>query len=1218
MILKEIELNGFKSFKEKTKLVFDTDIVAIVGPNGAGKSNVVDAIKWLLGEQSNKDIRTTDTSALIFASPDEKERLDLCSVAVTLENPKQIEHWRPGTYRVEKRYYRDEEAEYLINGEKVRLKDVRALLGGVGISLDNLSIVSQGEIGSFLSLVPTDRRLVFEEVAQLGHFKANKRRILNDLDNTGRNLERLDDNLVDRRSRLTQLGEQADIAKKHASFSDELQYCRGNLLAVDLIHCDRNRNRHERKIEENRVALKETEQEIVNCAKGEAKAENDLDELRSAREEALLAAEQYKNKVDAKRHGLEKSELAIGHRRESLTAKAAAVEEKKRQKILISEEITSANSRIKDLATKGEVAEREEAETREAHVKRVEDLSRTNEELGVLEEAWELSKNELEKRSREYTETELILKSLRESASSLEKSMADLFTKHDAVQEELEGLRVDLGSLSNEIGKIAAEKKSASAERERFEKELDTLRARQSEFLKDESSAQGELAGLEKLERERSGLGSGAKAVLDERDAKGGFKGIIGTLSDLISVKAGYEFALESVIGERLRYLVAETKADAIAAIDWVKETEAGQVSVIPLDEIEPYSPRALPAGLEKEGGLILRAIEALEFDPRLEPAVRYAVGDALLVTSLSAGMELRNKYGLRQKMATPDGDLIYPQGVLRGGRARQASAGLLVRKARIEKLNEDISLIKKEREQVALKTLDADRKAKEQAVIYAKADIAAADAASRKAEVEGRMRNAESNRAEVESHIADLEGRSKEEVRNSTKLRDELTALKKEIDELAAELKTGKARMAALKDEIDASNTELHSERTRLERYAILLSSYAEEIRRLEGEIKHRDDELARIDEEIAKAESDMRDFEKTIVSLETERDELIAEIERLEADFPLVAAREKELAGQIEDKRSDIEKSKLYGEELQRKRDEIEEDIHRSEVKLAALESERNSLAAELSNHFPKVFADLESGNLEAKELGAKGALGQKIAELEAAIADLGEINYLAITEFERVKEEITFKEKQREDLVQARTELEKNLAEVERKSRQVFMEVFDKTNGYFDEVWRRLFPGGQASVSLTDPSDPLESGIDIRARFPGKKEVDIIQFSGGEKAIVAIALLFALLKVKPSTCTLLDEVEAALDDVNVEKFLSLVTDFMPERQFIVITHNKGTMEFAQRLYGITMRRDGISRVVSVNLKEWDDTVLGDRVGKGLAESGTQVKNLPKPKPN
>jgi chromosome segregation protein len=231
---------------------------------------------------------------------------------------------------------------------------------------------------------------------------------------------------------------------------------------------------------------------------------------------------------------------------------------------------------------------------------------------------------------------------------------------------------------------------------------------------------------------------------------------------------------------------------------------------------------------------------------------------------------------------------------------------------------------------------------------------------------------------------------------------------------------------------------------------------------------------------------------------------------------------------------------------------------------------------------------------------------------------LQELGEINQLAIAEYERVKEEISFKEEQRSDLLAARVELEKNLSEVERKSREVFMEVFEKTNLHFDEVFKRLFPNGQASIGLTDPSDPLESGIDIRAKFPGKKEVDIIQFSGGEKAIVALVLLFAILRVKPSSFTFLDEVEATLDDMNVDKFLTLVNDFLPERQFIIITHNKGTMEFARHLYGITMRRDGISRVVSVNLKEWDEAVLGARTGPGLEESARALKRLPKPKPN
>ena len=1218
MILKEIELNGFKSFKDKTKLVFDSDVIAIVGPNGAGKSNIVDALKWLLGEQSTKQIRTTDSSALIFASPNEKDKVDLCSVAVTLEAREQIEDWRPGTYKVEKRYYRDEDAEYLINGEKVRMKDVRNLLAGMGVGLDNLAIVSQGEIGTFLSLVPTDRRVVFEEVAQLGHFKTNKRRILKDIDGTSRNLERLDDNLADRRSRLSELSVQADTAREHGKLSEEYKYCCGNFLALDLIHCDRNRTRHERRIEENTSERHTITRDIADCEKSEKDAESKLDVLREEREKALVAAEEYKRQVDSKRHDLEKTELAIEHKRESILGKQAAIEDKKNRMLELSGEISDAKKRIDDYETKLSETKDEDKRIRELHHRRVEGLRKANEDHTALESNYESVRGELETKSSDHTKAELTLKALRDASSGMERSRDELKDKARELQESLTDYLGEIENLISEIGLTAKRRDEFLYTREALDEKLEQLRNRQSVLLRDESSFSGELSGLERLEREREGLPAGIKAVLDERDASGAFPGVIGVLSELIKVKPDYEFALQAIISGREKFLVTKTKGDAVSVIEWLKQNEAGQVSIIPLDEIESNSSSALPPGLEQEDGFLLRALDAVEFDPGIERAVRYAIGNALVVSNLSVGLEFKRKYHLRMKIANTDGDLIYPAGVLRGGRAKQPSTGLLIRKARIEKLRNDIEVLKVTREENAGDILETDRKLKETGAQISDLEAITTALSGRKAELDGSAKNTGAVLKEIESRLTEIEGRAADDLKRTTELAEKSSRLKNEIENLRNSYIEQKQEITRSRESIDESAEELHREQTKLERFSLIISSHTEEIARLRGEIARREEESSRIDGEISRVESEGREFEILLAEFETKRDSLESEIAALREGFPSVSGKEKEIETVMDSTRQEIESLETRLVELETKLTEVGEDIHKSEVKIASLESERAAYSEKLRIEFPRVFEDLETGKLVAKELGAKGELSEKINELETRLEELGEINQLAITEYDRVKEEIGFKDEQRNDLLESKTELEKNLEEVERKSREVFMEVFNETDKHFDDVFKRLFPHGQASISLTDPNDPLESGIDIRARFPGKKEVDIIQFSGGEKSIVAIALLFAILRVKPASFTFLDEVEAALDDVNVDRFLTLVSDFLPNRQFIIITHNKGTMQFARRLYGITMRKDGVSRVVTVDLKEWDEAVLGERTGRGMSADAPLLKRLPKPKPN
>ena len=1217
MILKEIELNGFKSFKGKTRLSFDSEVVSLVGPNGAGKSNVVDAIKWLLGEPSNKEIRTTNTSGLIFSSPDDRERLDVCSVAITVENPSEFDEWREGTYRVEKRYYRDEDSEYLINGSKVRLKDIRRLLNGLGVSLDNLSIVSQGEIGTFLSLVPTDRRVVFEEVAQLGHFKANKRRILNDLDRTAHNLERLEDNLVDRRKLRTQLKEEADVAKNHSELSEKLLYRKGNLLALDLIHCERTIARHENKIDLNREELTKIETDLKNYDSSIRNIEGEIETMRASREEAIRASEEYQREIEAKRHNLEKIELAIEHKRESLVAKKLALDEKERQKILIGEEAQGDKSRIEDLTVKKEKTISDETSTRETHMKRMEDLRAAKGEYEESINLFEELKKEINEKQRNLSEIELRINALTEAASGLEKTVAKLNSEKGERSARIGSVREEATIVTEDIDSVRDKKGKAQSKLEKFEGELEIMRERFSELIKSESSCNAELAVLGKLESEREGIGDSVKAILSKKEKSDKFSGIIGTLSDLISVKPGYEFALEAIMGGRLMYLVAETKLEAIAAIDWVKNEGTGQVSIIPLDVIEPIV-ESIPSEIESDEGFILNALEALEFEPRFEKAIRYAVGNSLIVRKLQDGLRLRDSSGVRSKMATLDGDLIFPEGVLRGGKARMESGGILVRKARITKLNEDKLQLRKDMEAVSQEIVKVDRASRDLRAETETQDEQLSDLLRKKVEYDGRISSIESSISDIESRLQELVSRGDADKERFAELKAAGVVLDAEIESLIGRVDVENTGLTEIRIRIDEETSELHRERTRLERYAILSSSYAEEILRLQEGMTRKVKEMQRIDDEIALARTAGVEFEKSITGMkQTTRDHKV-EIENLRAGFPEIKEKEKEIESEISQKREHLNQSHQKRGVLIEEKATFGEEIHKSEVKLASLASERQSYRADLTRRFPRVFEDLEAGKLEAKELGAKGALRDEITKIDNSLAELGEVNHLAISQYERVTEELDFKEEQREDLIKSAEELKKNLEEVEKKSCEVFLEVFNKTNQHFDALFRKLFPGGQAAISLIDPDDPLESGIDIRARFPGKKEVDIIQFSGGEKAMVALVLVFAILKVKPSSFTLLDEVEAALDDVNVGKFLTLVNDFLPDRQFIIITLNKGTMEYSKLLYGITMRRDGISRVVSVNLNQWDEKVLGVRTGGGLDKAAPILKRLPIPKPN
>jgi len=1179
MRLKSLKVFGFKTFAEATTLDFISGTTAVVGPNGSGKSNLVDAIRWVLGEQSSRSLRSQKMEDVIFAGNNARKPLGMAEVSLTFDNAERVLPLDFADVQITRRAYRVGESEFFINRVPVRLRDVHELLMGTGLGPGSYAIVSQGQIDAILSSKPTERRALFEETAGIGKFLARKHEALRRLEATEQNAIRVNDLIAELERRVPELETQVRRAKR---------YRRVTARVRDLEILSYLRASSSRRAERERVAAQLAAHEDARAAAAANAAqlgaqlsalretlytlELELDQHRAdaqsaraelARIEADLAA------AVARRDGLERQSSAVVADRERVEAERASLRER----------IGSLDGRIGPLAVQGDASrEREVAAANDvAQARRA--LDAVYQELRAVEAlAAEHAANEAERRAQ--------IASARADIERLEREHAAATADRDAHAKASEGAR---GAFSEREVLIARYEAEATAQHERARTARERgeaatarvaeLERRRREIASELAGAESRLHTIEELEAALEGHAHGTRAAV-EAAQRGVLRGLHGVVSNLISTDERYARALDVAFGAGLSNIIAETSEDAEAAVAYLRERELGRATFLPLDTLAQREGRD-GGDVRGRSGVIGYAHTLVRAEPRYRGIVAFLVGRVLVVDDLRTGIALTRGEGFRDSIVTLEGDQIMGGGAISGGRFRKERS-ILARRAQAETLKERIPQLRAELDAIERDALaagseldaasaerdDATRLANDaevalrdvrtqlQALVadieridaaYAAAVGRAATVAAQRDDVRSRLHALE---RVAEDHVDLSEQRSALEARLAA-ARDGIAAVETRQSDVVAEASAVREQLAALTAEHDAAVSRLGLLDADAERAANARASMQHELEALRARVAELDAAVVTARERVGAADA-------AVDAARVKREATADDAAQREADERAAQARDREATA--------------AGESARRRLAEIDAELGMLAQTFAqnpATDEEQADVLARYDSEPAEVVDELPR-------------LREELVRLQANVNLNAEADRDELTERER------FLREQMDDLHRARETLLSTIAEIESSCQVQFNETFDAVKARFSDVFAELFPGGSAEMWQTSPDNLSETGIEISVQPPGKKMTALAALSGGERAMTASALIFALIAVKPSPFYLLDEVDAALDDANVERLSTKIRDVSKTAQMLIVTHNKKTMELAERMYGVTMQEPGVSSIVGVTLDD------------------------------
>ncbi|SIT01213.1 chromosome segregation protein SMC [Alicyclobacillus vulcanalis] len=1183
MYLKQIDILGFKSFADKTQMVLGPGITAIVGPNGSGKSNIADALRWVLGEQSVRNLRGSKMEDVIFAGSEMRKATNLCEVSITLDN---TDHHLPVTFEevtITRRAFRSGESEYWINRQPCRLKDIHELFMDTGLGREAYSIIGQGKIEEMLSTRPEDRRGPFEDAAGIVKFKHRRKEAERRLEETAANLVRVDDILAELEAQLGPLAEARRVAERYQALSDEIEETEIALLVVEI---DRLHDRYEqlkRQVHREEEVRGEA-LEALRLAEEAWKARRQALHEASANLEALQA--QYVQLVEAR----QKAQGSLALSEERLAALAQRAEDRQRRKEEVSRDLAEIEAAMQALAQ----AEAEAAAALGERQQRLEHARARADDARRLELA-----EEIDRLSGELIDANQRAAALRNELKTLEERVQAGAVRHERFEEEARRIRAERERIEAACRERSARAEVLRRELEEMEAAFAALDLARERAAADEAQAvaawhrlQADVQGLSSrlellrdLEAGYDGYAHGVRTVLQQAK-RGALKGVWGSVAEIVRVDRAHELAIETALGGALQNVIVETEQDAKDAIRLLKARQGGRATFIPLDVVRS---RRMEAGLlaraSQEPGFLGLASDLVSFDERFRHAVEHLLGNVVIAQDLDCASRIARALNHRFRVVTLEGDVIAPGGLMTGGHVNRRGPGLIGRQREREELEQKLQALEAERQRLNARQSEL----REQVVEL------------------GRQREAlEAERASRLNELKQFEDENKQAAYALKALDERLEALEWERESLTQDRSQVERRLADVRGLVADAEREVA-------RLTAAIGDRRERLVSLESELAEAKERLTGLRIEVATLEQERKNLSERMADLRERKARLVrahAEMEReaardAEESARLLSARESEraeaarLAEDMDALEQALASARQARHELEAEVHELEEGVRRSRRAVEERESvlQRALVAveradAELSHALAKMGEQFGMTYEWAKTRyplqGSVAETERKLEALRRERASLGDVNLGAIEEHERLSERVRFLTEQRDDLVAARAQLEQLIDEIDHEMATRFMETFQQIRSEFGKAFHSLFQGGEADLVLTDPSDPLTTGIEVVAKPPGKKLQNLNLLSGGERALTAMALLFAILRVRPVPFCVLDEVEAALDEANVARFAHELRLLAADTQFIVITHRRGTMEEADALYGVTMPERGVSSLVSVRLTD------------------------------
>ncbi len=1177
MYLKRLELQGFKSFADKTVLEFMPGITSVIGPNGSGKSNISDAIRWVLGEQSMKSLRSGKSSDVIFAGTQNRKSLGFAEASLIFDNSDGKLPIEYTEVTVTRKIYRSGETGYYINKVPCRLKDVLELFMDTGIGKDGYSIIGQGKIDEILSNKSEDRRNVFEEAAGIVKFKTRKEESEKKLEHTKLNLLRINDILTEIEANIEPLKIQADKARKFLNLKEELKNIEVGLFYFNI----------EKYKSELKEIIENTEILQSNCNLEEGKIER----IKLLKEELKDNLDEITTKIENTQNIGFESEKQIEKLNSDINVAKAKIQNNNENIESYNKEISETNEKIKK--SKQEIDEKIDKKNslKENRKKFENELNEKQEKLdGILKNLSdeqlhiESLKRKLEDNIDEKYEIESDTNTQNANTSNIEKRRTQIdneinsniseldntsFKKEESVK-EFEKSKKDRNEIQEKIQNILKEKQS-------IEKEIKIYDLKINNLMQENQIKDSRCKFLEETEREKEGYIKSVKSILNDKNLLANMNGKVhGAVANLITVPKNMQIAIEMSLGASLQNIVINSEEDAKKLIDYLRKNNLGRASFLPISSVKGKKIEKIKK-IDKAIGV---ASDLIEYDKLYENIILSLLGRTVIVENMDLGVELAKENNYSFKIVTLQGDIINPSGAISGGSVPKRTTSILGREKEIEELKEEIKSIKKKIESV-------QKEQQEKKAILNNMGLKELESESQTIDIKynvekQKLESINENAEKLRLHIA--------------KLKQEKINLNAQKEEIQKFIEQNKIKLEKIKRENEELQKEISNYTEKNKEINKVVDDLNFDITNLKISVSSFDESENSINEIQNLIEKEIENNNLNIKNKKDRIQNLTQEIEKLNTEINKNNEKIKEIKEKVSNSSIDIEKLKQEKtniserikkqEELQEEEFKIIEDLKaqivRIDIKKNKTEEDLNSLVNNLWEEYE--LTPNAKGNYKRPE---NVALTQKrVNNLRQDIRDLGSVNVDSIEEYKNLKNRYDFMCEQRLDLENTMSKLRNMISDITETMKKQFKERFEIINRNFGEVFKELFGGGKAEIALEDESNILECGININVQPPGKKLQSMMLLSGGERAFTAIALLFAILKMSPAPFCVLDEIEAALDDVNVYRYAEFLKKFSKDTQFLVITHRKGTMEAADTVYGITMEENGISKLLSMKL--------------------------------
>jgi len=1188
-MLKALELVGFKSFADKTRFEFPPGITVVVGPNGSGKSNIVDAIKWVLGEQSVKSLRGHEMADVIFNGSGSRRAVNSAETTLTFDNAQRLLPMDSAEVHVTRRVYRSGEGEYLLNGQPCRLRDIRDLFAGTGVSTQAYSIIEQGKVDVLLSSSARDRRLIFEEAAGISRFRAKKVEAQRRLERVEQNLLRLSDIVEEVENRLKVVRLQAAKAKRYKAYVDRLQELRTQVGLADW-----------RRLSEQLAALEKRLSELRDEA-ATAAAQAETGEVR-----ALELQDEAERAEEVIRDG----ERRLADQRERIAAAEATIEHQRARSRDLEQEIERSRRQVATLSSRaGDLSEQltqttaevEAAEAAHRHVslkvadteRALTELSQQFDQIKQHGEAHRYAYNDLLRRSAQLASDATALESAAASAAATgercRQRIVQLTANRDAVAAELADLKRRAEQRASELHQRQTQWQDARQSVTTLETEQAGCQDQVAQVRDRLTAVRERESVLAELEQRQEGLSAGARELIARAgDAQSGpLTQIRGLLCDVLRSQVESASLVEAALGEKAGYVLVDT-ADAIQdllALD--SEAGTGRVGLIALDIGSKGGSEKVDLG--QEPGVLGRADRLVECDPQYLPLCQRLLGGIWVVDTVARGLQLAARYdGL--SFVTSGGHLVMSDATVLSGAANQ-SGGLISRRSELRSLAERIAELASS---LAARQLQSDRLGEQIDSERARVESLAAE----RERLQSALANErlaigahQERHSQLDQQLGSLAAEEATAAAEQQSAVDRLARCNQERAEVESALSDAQSRLAA--DE--AAVTELDQTRQQRTREATLAKV---ELAKSEQRLDHLRARLRQIEQdqhERLRAVDDSRHHLETSSQRAAEAEQAILQAE---ADVAALFLEKESMAAEIvsatqrrEELRATRQELTAEAQRLRSSARKVEAEMHQQELAAGQLRHERGALADRLREDYGIELAEIEHTETDEQQ-HVRSEVEEEIASLRRKITNVGSVNLEALTELEELETRFTDLSTQFRDLTSAKNSLEQIIEKINTDSRRLFSETLETIRGHFQGLFRKLFGGGQADIIVEDEVDLLESGLEIVARPPGKEPRSISLLSGGEKTLTCVALLLAIFRSKPSPFCVLDEVDAALDEANIGRFVAVLQEFLAWTQFIVVTHSKKTMTCAGTLYGVTMQESGISKRVSVRFEDVSET--------------------------